>query len=331
MIDTESLSGGELLSYNDYYGKWVSLRLTLDSFIDSTYGGYPGPNKLLYTTEQQSSTTAGAYEWGYLSLDSDTLEINNGVLSAIGDGATKLKQLSDVNSNLSTEGDEVLFYNSSISKWDSKQLELALDDLSDVNTYGAQDGYVLTCNSQGTWVAQAPSGGSGPGTTYYADGTTLTLNSTTFSVLSTPALQISNTNYSLPTLPNGVSNKWYYLSIGTDSYGNVYLDWTEEYGVDNTTIKYVNGVLTAELSLDDLTNVSVDNALQGQYLKFNGSTWVAAGGSSGSGATELKELSDVDSSLSPTNGQILVYNAGQWEAQTPSGSSTPLVWEEHLQ
>ena len=286
------------------------------------------------------------YQWNKAEIDTNAFNITSSTnyndevtytisINGGGSGVSQLKQLSDVNSALSQAGGEVLFYNDSLSKWDSKQLEL--DDLYQVSTSGAQEGYVLTCNSHGTWVAQAPSGGSGPGTTYYADGTTVILNSTTFSTIASPALRIytetasDNVNYTIPPIPSSVYNasgseyKYCFLGVLKDGNSAIKLDWFTDYSFDTApTFSSANLITSGDLYSCFGSGVDNDTIIINSSGKLH-----VVGGSSGGGATELKELSDVDSSLSPTNGQILVYNDGQWEAQMPSGSSTPLVWEEH--
>lgn len=325
-MSVESLYGGELLSYNAFYEDWRPVHLIIDSFIDTDVGGYPGAGKLLYTTTQPSANVYGAYEWGYLDLDSNTLEINNGVLSVIGNsgtGATRLKQLSDVNSNLYPSSGEVLSFDG--TEWDSKSLEL--DDLSFVDTSGAQDNYVLTFNANinggnGGWEAQAPTGGQS--STYYADGNTLSLSNNTFSVLASPALYINNIAYSLPSVPNNVSNHWYYLSVGVDN-GVICLDWTVEYSADSVPTSGHNYAFVSSDGLYDCFGNGVDGTTI--EIDSNGKLHAISG-------TQLSGLSDVDSNLSPSNGQVLTYNntSHQWEAQTPSGSSSSsITWTEHLQ
>jgi hypothetical protein len=72
-------------------------------------------------------------------------------------------------------------------------------------------------------------------------------------------------------------------------------------------------------SIGDLSDVTTTTPSEGQVL-----TWTASGQwenqDASAGATQLSELSDVDSGLAPSNGQVLVWNNSNmaFEAQTLS-------------
>ena len=71
----------------------------------------------------------------------------------------------------------------------------------------------------------------------------------------------------------------------------------------------------AALSMDDLSDVSIPSTpTTGHYLKWDGSTWRAAA-VSGGGASALDDLTDVDVG-SASDGQVLKYNAtdSEWQA-----------------
>ena len=280
-------------------------------------------------------------QWMRVSLDSNyfTIDWNNYTLSLTnigsGSGASELKELSDVNSNLSPSAGSVLAYDSYNSKWDSKSLEL--DDLSNIDTTSVQNGYVLTYNNINQhWEAQAPTGGSGPSTTYYADNYTTTLSSTTFSTISSPALRVDTAgyyvNYTLPAIPYNVYNvsgndyKYCFLGVVKDGDNPVALDWFNDYSFDTEPSSGSANLIAS----GDLYNC-FGNGVDGTTIEVNSSGKLHVIGGTG-GATQLNGLSDVDSSLNPSNGQVLTYNntSQQWEAQTPSGGgSSNLTWEEH--
>lgn len=260
-------------------------------------------------------------QWMRISLDSNyfTIDWNNYTLSLTnigsGSGASELKELSDVNSNLSPSSGDILFYDNSLNKWNSKQLEL--EDLAYVDTTGAQSGYVLVYDGRGGWLAQAVGGQS---STYYADGDTLSLSNNTFSVLASPALYIDSSSLYIPS-PSFNNEDYKFLAV-CDSNGYRYLDWVSDYRFD-TEPSYGSANLVASGDLYicfgsgvDGTTIEIDN---------NGKLHAISG-------TQLSGLSDVDDNLSPSNGQVLTYNntSQQWEAQTPSGGgSSNLTWEEH--
>jgi len=70
--------------------------------------------------------------------------------------------------------------------------------------------------------------------------------------------------------------------------------------------------ITINSPLSELVDVSVDTAVAGEYLKFDGTRWVSAVVTGGTGgATNLDGLLDV-TITAPINGQTLTYNNGTW-------------------
>jgi hypothetical protein len=79
--------------------------------------------------------------------------------------------------------------------------------------------------------------------------------------------------------------------------------------------------------LDDITDVSITNVQLGQYLSWNGSSWVnspapsGANSTSSSSATNLDSLTDVAVN-SPVLGQIIQFNGSGWvNASLPASNS----------
>lgn len=62
-------------------------------------------------------------------------------------------------------------------------------------------------------------------------------------------------------------------------------------------------------TINDLTDVDTTGITSGQVLQYNGTSFVPFTITDQVGATQLSELSDVDSSISPSDGQTLVYNS----------------------
>jgi len=71
----------------------------------------------------------------------------------------------------------------------------------------------------------------------------------------------------------------------------------------------LNAIPAPSLSLNDLTDVVIDNPLQGQVLAWNGTHFSLNTVSTGGGATSLNEMSDVDGTVTPNNGDVLTYNS----------------------
>lgn len=65
-------------------------------------------------------------------------------------------------------------------------------------------------------------------------------------------------------------------------------------------------------TLNDLTDVNTTGVQSGQYLSWNGSSWIPV--SSSSGAITLNDLTDVSVST-PSSGQALIYNGTSWVNQ----------------
>lgn len=79
-------------------------------------------------------------------------------------------------------------------------------------------------------------------------------------------------------------------------------------------------------TLDELTDVDVAFAAEGQVLAYQAGVWKPADGGSGSGATTLGGLSDVDTTTTaPATGQGLVYDAatGLWSAGNVAAARQP--------
>ena len=71
--------------------------------------------------------------------------------------------------------------------------------------------------------------------------------------------------------------------------------------------------------MNDLTDVDTSGISTGQYLKWNGSAFVAST-VSGGGASAIDDLSDVDTTTSaPSNGDVLTWSASgsEWAPQAP--------------
>ena len=92
-------------------------------------------------------------------------------------------------------------------------------------------------------------------------------------------------------------------------------------------IKYDGSSLVYSLlSFDDLFDVNVSGASENDILKFTGGSWVATQLNE---SIVLNDISDVDLTIVPTDGQVLIYNEDLdlWVAGDNPASNLPTVQE----
>ena len=76
-------------------------------------------------------------------------------------------------------------------------------------------------------------------------------------------------------------------------------------------------------SINELSDVDTSGITLGQVLQFDGTNFVAATVSGGSGASTLDDLTDVDTSTTaPSTGDALVYNGTEWVPQAPASGGS---------
>jgi hypothetical protein len=78
-----------------------------------------------------------------------------------------------------------------------------------------------------------------------------------------------------------------------------------------------DNTIVPNFGLNELNNVTLSSAINGQILKFNGSQWINSTVSSTGGASALNELSDVIISSAATN-QVLKFDGSNWINSTIS-------------
>lgn len=66
-----------------------------------------------------------------------------------------------------------------------------------------------------------------------------------------------------------------------------------------------------ELSVNDLQDVVITSASNGQVLKYNGTNWVNAADSTGTTISSIDDINDV-AITSVSEGQVLKYNGSSW-------------------
>ena len=224
--------------------------------------------------------------------------------------------------------------------------ESSINELIDVDTLTIPpaDGDVLTWNdTDGVWVATAPSGGGG-GATELSDLTDVVISTPTgdqFLVYNGDTSQWENTTVSIPQDLSDLND----VSISTISdgqflvYNNALSQWENETvsipstleDLSDTNIsspivgdflrysmgQWANEAITIPSTINDLSDVIVSLPSSGQVISYDGANWVNT--SLSAGATELNDLSDVTIST-PTDNQFLRYDAlaSEWVNETVS-------------
>ena len=233
---------------------------------------------------------------------------------------------------------DVFKYNASENKFEITQINLG--DLGDVDTTGVQNDYIVYWN----------------GTNFATKESTATVNSIndlgdvdTTGILVDQVLVWDGSEFipgSISSVENIEDLNNVDINFGTISSGDV-LTWDGSQFVANPQ----TGSGSGASELNELTDVDIDSPAVDDFLVYNGTQFVnqqvnivesiddlndvddtdkAEGrilvnrsgvlqyediptGGGGSGAEQLSELSDVDSSLAPNDGDILIYDAVESE------------------
>lgn len=87
-----------------------------------------------------------------------------------------------------------------------------------------------------------------------------------------------------------------------------------------TNLSYAKSDIS-DLSVNDLSDVVVTSATNGQVLKYNGTNWVNAADSTGTTINAINDIGDV-TITSVSEGQVLKYNGSAWiNAADSTGTS----------
>ena len=84
---------------------------------------------------------------------------------------------------------------------------------------------------------------------------------------------------------------------------------------------WVNGTIPTINTLDDIGDVTITSVSSGEVLKWNGTAWVNAADAAGTTINSLDDIGDV-SVVSPSSGQFLKWNGTAWVAQTIVSGAT---------
>lgn len=225
--------------------------------------------------------------------DIDVSSAVNGYVITYQDGSFVLSENSAITDSLS-EVDTTAANIGDTLTWNGTDYVLTTptdsDTLGDVDTTTANNGDILTFENGG-YVLRTP------------NVTGDTLSEIDVSVANDGdyvAYNTTTTEYELRSIPintdtlNGIDTS-------TATNGDV-LTW-------NGTEYTLNVIPTPSLSLNDLTDVVIDNPLQDQVLAWDGTQFSLQTISTGGGATSLNDLSDVDGTVTPNDGDVLTYNS----------------------
>jgi hypothetical protein len=187
----------------------------------------------------------------------------------------------------------------------------------------------------------------------YADGKLFYRNSANEIVIYGSSSTLSGTTYSA-TIGNGSSTTFslthnlgtrdIFVSIrsATSPYDEIEALW-EATSTTAATIKFdtppANGSIrvsiyaavtgdSIEIDLDNLTDVSISNPLNGEVLKYNGSYWVNDTDDAGTTINSIGDIGDVSFAVSPSEGQILVYSGTDWINSNPTVGAAGSVYTQ---
>lgn len=256
---------------------------------------------------------------------------------------------------------QVLTYDYNTESW--VNTTFSLNNLSDCDTEYPSSGDVLTFDGE-RWVPQAPGGGdvselgdlSDVNIYYPTDGEVLTyqngewVNSSGSNVSSLDDLSDVN----ISSAQSGQVLKY----NGTDWVNATEGDLSNYYtkSETDTLLDAKADISDVPNAIQDLDNVTISGASNGQVLKYDGTDWVNANESTGSTVTvtqiqstgtkiatigvdgvntdlyspngggtpsALNDLTDV-TITTPTNGQVLTYTNGDWVNSNATGGVTDL-------
>ena len=283
-LDTSGVDTGYYLTYNGTDFVFQELPTLTDALsqVDTTTASngdvltWNGTGYVLSTPEDNdtlgSVDTTSASDGHYVAFNGTGYE-----LRALPAGSTDT--LSEVDTSTAQSGDVLV--------WDgSKYVVQDINTLDDVDTSTATNGQVLTYNGSDFVLESVSDKLSQIATTSASDGDYVAFNTTT-------------SDYELRSLPQN-----------TDTLGDV--DTSTASSGDSLvwdgTGYTLSSVATPSMALNDLTDVNITSPQADQVLSWNGTEFTLATVSSTGGASSVSELSDVDETVTPADGNVLTYN-----------------------
>lgn len=309
-IDTSLASNGYVLTYQD--GEFVLSEMSSSDTLAEVDTSSANNGDVLiwdgnvYTLSTLNITdndtlgdvsTVGADDGYYVAYNGADYELRE-LPTSTGDTNTDL--LADVDTTSATNGD-VLIWNG------SEYVLTTTTTLDDVDVSSAANGQVLT----------------------YQDGDFVLSTSSDNDTLSD--IDVSSANDGDYVAYNTTSSEYELRSVpvNTDLLADVdsslanpgdVLTWD---GTDYT----LSAIDTPSISLNDLTDVSIVDAQENQVLAWDGANFTLQTFTGSGGATSLSELSDVDETVVPNDGDVLTYNTAKSQYEplpfnTSSGGGT---------
>lgn len=343
----------KLLIYNDTSHKWESKQITEAMIVNLPYDlSQKSSITHNHTLESLANMSMGS------RVNGDTIIYDNGVWKPIPFvGINSLNDIPGVNVTAQSLINDFFKYDgttwraSPIQISDVTNLQntlnnmshplLSINDLTDVNTSGAGNGYALVYSTvTSKWIAQSPGSVATLGVigdvndTGKANGKVLMYNGTKWTPVLLTESNITNLVTDLSQKAplvhsHNLSGLLDVSFIGSPSAYNV-LSFSGTLNKWTNKILQISDIslLTAQLAnkaplththlLGSLQNVSTLGAISGSVLGYNGTMWVPQ---APSGISSIAQIPDVYLPGPLLNGQVLGYNATshKWVATAPPG------------
>lgn len=234
----------------------------------------------------------------HLTIIDNKLQINvdtysTGELSAygVGDGTSgivmELKQLADVSDDLNPVNADLLFYDTSISKWINKPSSTITPDLTGYYTS------IQTNNAISTAIANLVN--SAP---------------STLDTLNELAIALGNDPNFATTITTLIGTKWTQDNTKISNWDSTY-----------TKVQTFDTILSHFSIVDNKLQIDIDTYSTGELSAYG------AGAGSGGSVLELKQLVDVVDTLSPVDKDLLYYDGtlGMWTTKASSSLEVDLT------
>tara|TARA_R100001594_G_scaffold32864_3_gene61071 strand:+ start:31062 stop:37184 length:6123 start_codon:yes stop_codon:yes gene_type:complete len=281
-------------------------------------------NNTLYVYNGSSWQTAGTpYSLAGLSDVDNSMSPSSGqVLQYDGsdwDAATlnlttTLASLTDTNLT-SIQDDQVLQYDNASSQWKNATLNLTttLASLTDTNISGIQDDHILRYDSaSGEWKNEIPGYLTSSNPLASLSDVAMYSGQSSGDVLAWDGSQWDATSGYLTSISSQSIEDLNDVASMTPSNGDV-LTWDgSQWGAESG--------LTSGSSIEDLADVATMNKGANDLLYWDGSEW-SNSQNPGSFLTSIsgssiKDLSDVNSSMSPSTNNLLKWSGSEWTADS---------------
>lgn len=343
----------KLLIYNDIIHNWEAKQITEAMVVNLVYDLSQKASVVHnHTLESLVNMSMGS------RVDGDTIIYENGVWKPIPfSGINSLNDIPGVNVTAQSLINDFFKYDGTtwraypINISDVTNLQntldnmshplLSINDLTDVNTSGAGNGYALVYSTViSKWIAQSPGSVATLGVigdvndTGKSNGKVLMYNGTKWTPVTLSESNITNLVTDLsqkaPLIHyHNISNLLDVSFVGTPSANSI-LSFSGTLGKWTNKILQISDInfLTSQLAnkaplihthlLGALQNVSTLGAISGSVLGYNGTMWIPQ---APSGISSIGQIPDVYLPGPLLNGQVLGYNSTthKWVATAPPG------------